>query len=96
MSVEFHPDAQQELEDAVAYYDGISSEIGDAFIAEVKRTLQRIEQFPEAWSQLSNNTRRCRVATFPYGLIYAVREQEILIVAFMHLQRQPNYWTSRV
>jgi ubiquinone/menaquinone biosynthesis C-methylase UbiE len=50
MSVEFHPDAQQELEDAVAYYDGISSEIGDAFITGVKSTLQRIEQFPEAWS----------------------------------------------
>jgi plasmid stabilization system protein ParE len=96
MSVEFHPDAQQELEDAVAYYDSISREIGDAFITEVKSTLQRIEQFPEAWSQLSNNTRRCRVASFPFGLVYAIREQGILIVAVMHLQRQPNYWADRV
>ncbi|QFS43316.1 type II toxin-antitoxin system RelE/ParE family toxin [Nostoc sphaeroides] len=70
--------------------------MGDAFIAEVERTLNRIEQFPQAWTQLSKNTRRCRIASFPYGIIYAIKEQQILIVAIMHLQRQPNYWTNRI
>ncbi|WP_201447887.1 type II toxin-antitoxin system RelE/ParE family toxin [Calothrix sp. PCC 7507] len=55
-----------------------------------------MEQFPQAWTQLSKNTRRCRIASFPYGIIYAIKEQQILIVAIMHLQRQPNYWTNRI
>jgi plasmid stabilization system protein ParE len=96
MPYDFHPDAKQELDDAVAYYDNISREMGDAFLAEVERAISRIEQFSEAWTQLSKNTRRCRVASFPYGIIYAIREQRILIVAVMHLQRQPNYWTNRI
>lgn len=29
---DFHPDAKRELEDAVAYYDNISREIGDVFL----------------------------------------------------------------
>lgn len=96
MAYDFHPDAKQELNDAVAYYDNISREMGDAFVAEVERALNRIEQFPEAWILLSKNTRRCRVASFPYGIIYAITKQQILIIAVMHLQRQPNYWTNRI
>ncbi|MCC5628184.1 type II toxin-antitoxin system RelE/ParE family toxin [Nostoc sphaeroides] len=96
MAYDFHPDAKKELDDAVAYYDNISREMGDAFLAEVELAISRIEQFSEAWTQLSKNTRRCRVASFPYGIIYAIREQQILIVAVMHLQHQPNYWTNRI
>ena len=42
------------------------------------------------------NTRRCRTVGFPYGIVYQVRNERILVVAVMHLQRQPNYWADRV
>jgi len=48
MAYDFHPDAKRELEDAVAYYDNISRELGDAFIEEVEQTLDRIEKFPSS------------------------------------------------
>jgi hypothetical protein len=48
MAYDFHPDAKRELEDAVAYYDNISRELGDAFIEEVEETLDRIEKFPRS------------------------------------------------
>jgi plasmid stabilization system protein ParE len=96
MAYEFHPDAQKELEDAVSYYDNISYELADAFITEVERTISRVEQFPEAWSQLSKNARRCRTNSFPYAIVYSIRAQGILVVAVMHLQRQPNYWVDRI
>ncbi|MEH1859132.1 MAG: type II toxin-antitoxin system RelE/ParE family toxin [Nostoc sp.] len=48
MAYDFHPDAKQELDDAVGYYDNISCEMGDAFLAEVERAISRIEQFSEA------------------------------------------------
>ncbi|KAM3101049.1 type II toxin-antitoxin system RelE/ParE family toxin [Phormidesmis sp. 146-12] len=96
MRYDFHPDAQRELQEAVDYYDGINQELGDAFLDEVERSLERIVKFPEAWAQLSINTRRCRTVGFPYGIVYQIRGDRILIVAFMHLQRKPNYWTDRV
>ena len=43
MTHDFHPDAKQELSDAVAYYDNVSRELSDAFIEEVEQTLNRIE-----------------------------------------------------
>lgn len=96
MQYDFHPEAQRELQIAADYYDGISPELGDAFLDEVERSLERIVKFPEAWAQLSINTRRCRTVGFPYGIVYQIQGDRVLIVAFMHLQRKPNYWTDRV
>lgn len=48
MTCDFHPEAQREIEEAVAYYDTINSSLADEFIAEAEQTLARIEKFPEA------------------------------------------------
>jgi len=29
---------------------------------------------------------------FPYGVIYSIEQDEILILAAMHLRRHPDYW----
>ena len=44
-----------------------------------------------------HQVRRCLVHRFPYGVIYSVDEQssEVLILAVMHLHRQPDYWSGR-
>ncbi|MEQ8385010.1 MAG: type II toxin-antitoxin system RelE/ParE family toxin [Coleofasciculus sp. A1-SPW-01] len=40
MIYDFHPDAQQELQDAVAYYDSINQELAHAFLDEIEHTLE--------------------------------------------------------
>ncbi len=65
MKYRFHPYAKQEFEEAVIYYQQISKNLGDDFIEEVENAIARILNFPEAWSPLSANTRRCRVNRFP-------------------------------
>jgi len=37
-----------------------------------------------------------RFERFPYGVIYQISEDEVLIVAIMQLNRKPNYWQSRI
>lgn len=95
MLYDFHPAAQLELQEAISFYDSISFELGDDFLANTELTIDRIIKFPEAWTKISANARRCRIAGFPYGIIYQIAGQRILIVAVMHLQRKPNYWTNR-
>lgn len=96
MKVSFLPPAQAELREAIAYYNDQSEGLGHEFAAEVKRALQRIIQFPDAWTPLSRQTRRCRLKRFPYGLIYQKRHETILIVAVMHLHRHPESWRARL
>ncbi|WP_442891734.1 type II toxin-antitoxin system RelE/ParE family toxin [Dissulfurispira sp.] len=79
MNITFLAPAEAELLDAVAYYNTQSEGLGYEFAAKVKRTIERIIQYPEAWFQLSKRTRRCRTNRFPYGVIYQVRSGTLLI-----------------
>jgi plasmid stabilization system protein ParE len=96
MKIEFLPPARAELTDAISYYNIQSEGLGYEFAAEVKRTLERIVQYPDAWLKLSKRTYRCRTNRFPYGVIYQAREGTLLIVAIMHLSREPETWKSRL
>ena len=62
MKIEFLATAEAELAEAVSYYNEQSEGLGYAFAAEVKQTIARILQFPEAWTKLSARTRRCRIS----------------------------------
>jgi plasmid stabilization system protein ParE len=96
MNVIFHAAAQAELEEATRYYDGQRPGLGDDFADEVRRTLERIQQYPDAWTRLTDQVRRCRTNRFPYGVVYAVRDEEIFVLAVMHLRRKPGYWADRL
>jgi len=88
--------AEQELADAVDYYNVQCPGLGFEFAAEIKSTLNRILSFPEAWPPLSSRTRRCLTDRFPYGVLYQVRKDHILITAVMHLKRDPMKWQDRM
>jgi plasmid stabilization system protein ParE len=96
MVVEFLAPAKDELAEAVAYYNAQKQGLGSQFLEEVKHTIERILQYPEAWSPISRRTRRCRTNKFPYGVIYQVKGDLLLIVAVMHLHREPKSWRSRL
>lgn len=96
MVVKFLEPAQAELVEAIAYYDSQEQGLGSQFAEEVRRTIERILQYPEAWSPISKRTRRCRTNKFPYGIIYQIQGDVVLIVAVMHLRREPMTWKNRL
>ena len=62
--------AQQELDEAVSYYNNQVAGLGDAFLLEAVAAIERIRQFPDAWHPLGENVRRCRLRRGP-SLIFA-------------------------
>jgi plasmid stabilization system protein ParE len=96
MTYVFHPEAETELNKAVDYYNVCRPNLGREFAREIHSTIQNILAYPQAWTPLSPRTRRCLVHRFPYGVIYQVTNNTILIVAIMQLSRRPGYWRDRV
>jgi hypothetical protein len=96
MIVSSLPPATEELREAVAWYNAQRTGLGYEFVIEFEDTLDRITKLPTAWEKLSKNVRCCRLNRFPYGVLYTVRNDEILVVAVMHLHRKPGYWEGRV
>jgi len=95
MIYSFHPDAELELNDAVDYYEECKDGLGSEFAYEVQKTIQRILAFPKAWQKLDEDIKRCLTNRFPFGIIYYQRDNEIIILAVMQLNKEPNYWKSR-
>lgn len=95
MSFSFYSEAEKELNEAIDYYNERQSGLGVDFVEEVYAAIENIISFPYAWAALSKNTRRCLVNRFPYGIIYQIKQDEILIIAVMQLNREPGYWIKR-
>ncbi|HXD32063.1 MAG TPA: type II toxin-antitoxin system RelE/ParE family toxin [Pyrinomonadaceae bacterium] len=96
MTFDFHPDAQLEYRAATVFYESRRAGLGHAFTIEVEAAIERILQAPERWRMIEQDVRRCLTHTFPYGLLYTIEHNSILIVAVMHLRRKPGYWHGRV
>ena len=96
MKLSFLEPAQAEIDEAIDYYNERQTGLGDELSALVDEAIGRILRHPSRAPRLSANVRRLRVGRFPYGILYQVRSEEILIVAFMHLRRDPLYWQSRL
>ena len=84
--------ALTELKQATLYYEQREDGLGTVFLDEIEATVSRILQHPQAWHPLSARTRRCRTHRFPFGLIYQIRVDEILITSVMDLHRDPASW----
>lgn len=94
MNIRILEKAQNELEDAVDYYNQDCPGLGFEFADEVFRTIARVSDNPVAWQKISARTRRCITHRFPYGVLYQIRKEELLIVSIMHLHRHPDSWKS--
>ena len=95
MKFYFHEDAEAEFDKAVDFYEDCQRGLGLEFAQEVYATIALIIRFPDAWSPMSKNTRRCLVNRFPFGVIYQVKSEAIHIIAVADLRRRPDYWLNR-
>ena len=84
--------ALSELREATLYYEQQEKGLGVKFLDEIDATVDRVQRFPHAWHPVSARSRRCRTHRFPFGLLYQVRSDEILITAVMDLRRDPQRW----
>ena len=95
MNFSFPPEAEQEFNAAIDYYESIHPGLGYDFAFEVRSAIHRAIDFPKAWSVLDGDVRRSLVKRFPYGVLYSKENNGILILAVMNLHREPGYWETR-
>ncbi|MBU1054331.1 MAG: type II toxin-antitoxin system RelE/ParE family toxin [Proteobacteria bacterium] len=96
MKVRFLSPANNELDEAVRYYNHQLPGLGFRFFQEIAAAIERIEFMPEAWTKTGERTRRCILKGFPYALLYIVDPEEIIITAVAHLHRDPEHYKDRI
>lgn len=97
MPMVFHPDAQAELNLAINHDEDNEPSLGNPLAIEGSAAVERINANPCLWPLLNDAVRRCLIHRFPDGVIDSFDDTQstVLILAVMHLHRQPGYWSER-
>lgn len=91
----FLPEAEQEMIEAALYYQSQTSGLGVDFLSEVEHALKFIIESPNTYPILKGELRRRLLRRFPFGILYRVDPEEIVVTAVAHLRRRPGYWKKR-
>lgn len=95
MTIRFVEEAQRELLDAIAHYEGARAGLGRRFKDEADRSIRWIADHPELYRLRAGAFRRVNLQTFPYYVPYVVRGDTLWVLAIAHASRRPRYWISR-
>ena len=96
MRYEFHPEALEEYRQATLWYAEREPQIALKFVTSVENAVGRIVEAPTRWRLVDEDVRRCLTRIFPFGILYTIEDDFLLIVAVMHFSREPEYWKSRI
>lgn len=96
MKFSFHPAAAEEFSAAVDWYEMRQPGLGVDFAVEVRAAVGRAMALPNAWVELEPGIRRVLTQRFPFGVLYSPANSSVLVLAVMHLSRQPDYWKARL
>ncbi|WP_437649054.1 type II toxin-antitoxin system RelE/ParE family toxin [Sorangium sp. So ce362] len=89
------PEAEREAHEAFRWYRDRDERAGVRFEAELLAALDRITETPEQGPEIERGVLRMLLHRFPYGVLYAIEPEHVLVLAVMHLRRRPSSWRGR-
>jgi toxin ParE1/3/4 len=95
-TVRFLLPAEMEMFDAARYYEDQATGLGKDFLDKIELAVRDIGEHPVTRPVVRENIRQRLIHRFPFGLLYRVDPDEVIVLAVMHLRRHPDYWLDRV
>jgi plasmid stabilization system protein ParE len=96
VNVRFLTLAQQEVDEAVSWFNQRAEGKGLDFLDDLDRSVRLATSYPLASVEIEPEIRRRLFARFPYSLIYGIDDETIVVIAVAHFHRNPRYWVSRL
>lgn len=89
------PEADADVKEARAWYDGVRPALGEQFAMAIDAAVEAIAENPRRFPVIYRNRRRAGVRRFPYGIIFELQEHRIVVIACFHGRRNPRHWQLR-
>src|SRR4051794_27640987 len=90
------PEAQQDLEEAYAWYEARRPGLGENFLTTVDARIQQIARLPEASPLVHKNYRRAVVRKYPYVIFYEYENDTVTVYCVFHASQDPEKWRLRL
>lgn len=97
MTYGFHPEAEAEHLEAVAWYESRGAGLGARYLAEFEWVLSHVCEHPYRYRlERLPDIRRATMRGFPFTILYREINGQVEILAVAHHRRRPTYWIVRV
>jgi plasmid stabilization system protein ParE len=93
--IRFLREAQQDLDEARAWYENCQPHLGNRFADVIRAKLESIRKNPELYAIVDDDLRVASVRRFPYAIYFTAREKTIDVWAVFHHSRDPAIWQAR-
>jgi toxin ParE1/3/4 len=93
----FHPAAEAEHLEQIAFYEsrqrGLGARYRDHFLRTIQKVCEASTQYP---IEHPPDIRRVRLQPFPMTILFRERHATIQVLALAHYRRRPGYWLDRI
>ena len=89
------PEAEIDIREAFEWYENQEKGLGLDYFRCVDAAIASISRSPNLFPSIYKNIHRVLIRRFPYGIFYVVKDNQILILAVLHVKRHPNHWRRR-
>lgn len=97
MKHRFHPAAESEHLEQVAWFEQQQVGLGRRYLEAVETAIARACTAPQRHRvALSPDLRRIVVSGFPFAILFRELDGVVQIVAVPHYRRRPSYWLGRL
>jgi toxin ParE1/3/4 len=84
------PDAETDIAAAYDWYEEQREGLGKEFLEEISIAIDAVQADPMRFPAIFRTLRRALVHRFPYGIFFVARTETVIVVAAMHLARNPR------
>ncbi|MCB9662365.1 MAG: hypothetical protein H6726_32295 [Sandaracinaceae bacterium] len=99
-TVRWLDEALLEAEETARYYAEIDIDLGDDLWSQVRTQIALCDRFPRAGVRVERvadvDVRRFLTDRFPYAVVLARLEDELVVIALHHQHRRPGDWKRRL
>ncbi len=97
MSYFYHPAAESEHLESVAYFESKRPGLGSLYFADFEETMEIICASPLRYPiGMQPDVRRVQLKKFPFTVLYRQTSTAIQVLAVAHHRRRPQYWLGRL
>jgi len=87
--------AERDIEGAFAWYQNERAGLGIEFLDAIRDVYGRIADGPFRYRELRAGIRRALVRRFPYAIYFSSEQDIVVILAVLHVHRDPTEWQKR-
>ncbi len=95
LSICIRKDAEADIASAFEYYEACREGLGQEFLLCLEAAFSGVSRNPAKYRRIYKKIMRTTIHRFPYAIYFLEKDQSIVVIAVMHIRRDPINWQER-